>query len=436
MNNLKFYILISLLLFGKVSSAQITKAPLKYVDILMIPENNKWEILPNETMLINIYAYAGGIPLDQVELSFEAGNELMPVDTQDKVIFKDGKAVINCGTMKEPGFRSCKINFNYEGSNYNQQIKIGFSPDKIKPSVKLPSDFNAFWEKAVSERKKTPEDIQVIPSPELSTDKVEVSLVKIQNDKPGSYIFAYLSKPKKEGKFPVLLIPPGAGIKRIQPSVSYAENDFITLDIEVHGLSPLADDSTYKKLAEEIGDYIYSNLDNPGNYYYKKVYIGCIRAMDYLLSLPEYDGKNAGVCGGSQGGALTIVTAALDKRITFLASFYPALSDMTGFLSGRAGGWPKIFAPDNLSKISVDIDKAAQTLAYYDVVNFARNITVPGFYSYGYNDNTCPPTSVNAALNVITAPREIVITPLSAHWRFSETNNKSIEWMKKQCIRQ
>ena len=76
----------------------------------------------------------------------------------------------------------------------------------------------------------------------------------------------------------------------------------------------------------------------------------------------------------------------------------------------------------------VSIDIACRTLAYYDVANLAQKIKVLGFYSYGYNDNTCPPTTVTAALNVITAPKTIV----SAHWRFEETNRKSIEWMKKR----
>ena len=80
----------------------------------------------------------------------------------------------------------------------------------------------------------------------------------------------------------------------------------------------------------------------------------------------------------------------------------------------------------------VSIDIACRTLAYYDVANLAQKIKVLGFYSYGYNDNTCPPTTVTAALNVITAPKTIVVTPVSAHWGFEETNRKSIEWMKKR----
>jgi cephalosporin-C deacetylase len=54
-----------------------------------------------------------------------------------------------------------------------------------------------------------------------------------------------------------------------------------------------------------------------------------------------------------------------------------------------------------------------KTIGYYDVVNFARQLTVPGFYSWGYNDNTCPPTSVYASINSIKAPRTISITQIT-----------------------
>lgn len=64
------------------------------------------------------------------------------------------------------------------------------------------------------------------------------------------------------------------------------------------------------------------------HYYYKRVYMGCVRAVDFIYSLPEFDGKNLAVNGGSQGGALSIITAGLDNRIKYLAAFYPALSDL------------------------------------------------------------------------------------------------------------
>ena len=80
--------------------------------------------------------------------------------------------------------------------------------------------------------------------------------------------------------------------------------------------------------------------------------------------------------------------------------------------------------------METDTETAVRTLAYYDVANFARMLEIPGFYSYGYNDETCSPTSVAAALNAVKAPKTIAVTPTSGHWRFVETHLESIAWIK------
>ena len=92
-----------------------------------------------------------------------------------------------------------------------------------------------------------------------------------------------------------------------------------------------------------LSGYPTVGLDSRERYYYRRVYTGTLRANDFLTSLPQWDGRNLGVTGGSQGGALAIVTAGLDRRVTRLAAYYPALSDVTGYLHDRAGGWPHMF---------------------------------------------------------------------------------------------
>ena len=92
-----------------------------------------------------------------------------------------------------------------------------------------------------------------------------------------------------------------------------------------------------------LRSYYTLNLHDRDKFYYKRVYLATVRSNDFLTSLPQYDGRNLGVIGGSQGGALAIVTAALDPRVKYLAAYYPALSDLTGYLQGRAGGWPHYF---------------------------------------------------------------------------------------------
>lgn len=60
-------------------------------------------------------------------------------------------------------------------------------------------------------------------------------------------------------------------------------------------------------------------------------------------------------------------------------------------------------------------DLKIATTAYYDTVNFARRVKAPGFYLWGYNDRTCPPTSMYAAYNVITAPKQLVLALEMGH---------------------
>jgi cephalosporin-C deacetylase-like acetyl esterase len=131
--------------------------------------------------------------------------------------------------------------------------------------------------------------------------------------------------------------------------------------------------------------------------------------------------------GGSQGGALTVVTAALDKRVKYMAALYPALADMPGYLKGRAGGWPHMFSDGH--PWNPQSEKAKAALAYYDVVNFSRQINIEGYYSWGFNDETCPPTSFYAAYNVVTAPKQANIFHDTGHWTYPDQRLAMSNWL-------
>ena len=75
-----------------------------------------------------------------------------------------------------------------------------------------------------------------------------------------------------------------------------------------------------------------------------------------------------------------------------------------------------------------------ETAKYYDVVNFARNVKVPGFYSWGFNDVVCPPTSTYSAYNSITAPKELLIMQETGHWTYPEQNEKSKQWLLRKLL--
>ncbi|MCS3800073.1 acetylxylan esterase [Niastella sp. OAS944] len=429
----KLRLIVSLLLVTSIAVAQNAAAPLKMIDFVLTPDAADWNYKTDQNATVQVSVYRFGVPVSNATINYEIGPEQLPAEKKGSLVLKNGQGKIEVGTSHEPGLRQLVVRTEYNGRSYSDLIKLAYSPEQIVPTVPMPADFLQFWDNAKAEAAKVPMDVELTPLPQYATTTVDVFLVNLQNYKKGQRLYGYLCKPKAPGKYPVLFTPPGAGVKSILPYTAYAEQGYISLSIEIHGISPMLDVETYKNISSALGDYMTIKLDDRDNYYYKKVYLGCVRSIDYLCSLPDWDGKNVVVTGGSQGGALSIVTAGLDKRVTSLAAFYPALCDITGYLHGRAGGWPHMLNKGN-QPVNNTPEKL-KTISYYDVVNFAKQVTAPGFYSWGYNDNTCPPTSVFAAINTIKAPKTIVITPITGHWRFEETNQESLEWLKKQLVK-
>lgn len=396
---------------------------------LTIPDHADWLYKTGEKAKVEVSFCKYGIP-QNMEVNYEIGQDMLPATSKGKVTLKNGRAVIDMGTMKKPGFLDLRLKAAVEGKTYEHHVKVGFSPDQLKPYTKNPADFDAFWQKNLEEARKTPVSITCEPAPEYSTDKVETSLLKIRTDRRHS-VYAYLMKPKKQGRYPVVLTPPGAGIKTIKNvSVDYAEQGMIRLMMEIHGISPNLTDEQFKDISNAFSGengYLENGLDNRDNYYMKHVYVACVRAIDFLTSLPEWDGKNVFVQGGSQGGALSLITAGLDPRVTACVANHPALSDMAGYAEqGRTGGYPHFHRENQMLT-----PEKIQTLQYYDVVNFARRIKCPVYLTWGYNDNVCPPTTSYVVWNLITSPKESLITPINEHWTTPETNKSQIVWLKK-----
>lgn len=427
----RLFLLGILLLCSVGLSAQTTKPTRRYVDFMVLASESDCTYALGEEASLRVVAKAGGNALDGVKLAFEIGDDGMDADLRGTTYFRRGEAQVAIPAMQEAGFRHCTIQFEVEGVAYKETVKVGFGIHQIKPTIANPIDFDLYWRQVIKEARRTPLTVTETPMPELSTETVEVRMVRIPVFGEDSCIYGYLSLPRDGKKHPVLFVPPGAGVKRIAPDMQYVKEGFVTLVAEIHGLPMNIPDSLLAREKGRIGNYVYTGIHARGDHYYKRVYAGCVRAVDYLMTLPEFDGTNVGVTGGSQGGALSIVTAALHEEIDFLSAFYPALCDVSGYLHGRAGGWPRMFRTPT-DHPEVDRTRAIRTMAYYDVVNFARRIKVPGFYSYGFNDNTCFPTSVAAALNQIKAPKRIVTTPANYHWRYAETNQTAKEWMKSQ----
>jgi len=403
---------------------------------LTVPDHADWLYKTGEKAKVEVTLCKYGIP-QNVEVTYEIGQDMQPATTQGKVTLKNGRAVIDMGTMKKPGFLDLRLKAKIDDKTYEHHVKVGFSPEQLKPYTKNPADFTAFWQKNLEQARKEVKNERLVVKCEkadkYTTDEFDCYLLKLHTDQNHS-VYGYLTKPKKAGKYPVVLCPPGAGIKTIKEPMRntyYAKNGFIRLEMEIHGLNPEMTEEEFREISSAFSGangYLENGLDNRDNYYMKHVYVACVRAIDYLCSLPDWDGKNVFVQGGSQGGALSLITAGLDSRVTACVANHPALSDMAGYAeAGRTGGYPHF----NRGNQMLTPEKV-QTLQYYDVVNFARNIKCPVYMTWGYNDNVCPPTTSYIVWNLITAPKDPLITPVNEHWTTTDTNYSQMLWLKKR----
>lgn len=424
----KKFSLIFILFFPLILCAQPQQ---QMVQVIISPDHADWIYTSGENADFHIQVLQNGSPLKDVELSYEIMPELMPIREAKTITLKNGQTKVKGGTMKEPGFLRLEAKVMVDGKNYEGRATAAFDPLKIQPTVKEPEDFLKFWEEAKTESAKIPLEPTLTLIPERSNDKVNVYHVRINNYEEGAKVYGILAVPKAAGKYPAVLNVPGAGVRPYYGDIDMAEQGVITFQIGIHGIPVNLDPQVYDNLRYgALNGYWSANLDDKDTYYYKRVYLGCVRAIDLIESLPEYNGK-LGVKGGSQGGALSVITAALDERVQYYVSFFPALSDMSGYLHGRAGGWPHMFAPFKENPSKAD-PKKVETASYYDVVNFARHLKVPGYFSWGYNDHVCPPSSTYSVYNVVKAPKQLLLAQETAHWAYPEQWDKTNEWLLEQ----
>ena len=428
-----YWPLSAILIILLVSHIQVWAQPQKkLVEVQVAPTKSDWTYQVGDKVDFEVRILRNGQPVAQAEIRYQVGLEKLSPEKEGTMTLKDGTVKIKGGTLAAPGFLRCEVWFDHDGITYHDWGTAGFNPDDIEPTVDLPTDFDDFWTQAKNELKEIPLDAKLTLVPELSTADINVYHVNLQNAirswRGYSRFYGMLSMPKQPGKYPAILGVPGAGVR------GYGRDDraakgVIVFKVGIHGIPVDLEPEVYQSLGSgALSGYATYNLDDKDQYYYKRVYLGCVRAIDFIYSLPEFDGETLAVTGGSQGGALSIVTAGLDSRVKYLAAYYPAMCDMTGYLQGRAGGWPHMFAQYDQKKHP----DWTNTIGYYDVVNFARRVTAAGWYSWGYNDHVCPPTSMHAAYNSISAPKEFHPFLETEHWTFPEQRAQGDGWLFKK----
>lgn len=156
---------------------------------------------------------------------------------------------------------------------------------------------------------------------------------------------------------------------------------------------------------------------NPRDYYYRRAYCDCVRAVDFAHTRPELDNSKLAVTGGSQGGGLSLAVAGLDPRVLVALPDVPFLCHFDRALDIALAG-PYQELQRYAAKYPRHLPAMLQTLAYHDGMNLASRINPACrmLWSVGLWDDVCPPSTVYAAYNHCPATvKQIEIYPYNKH---------------------
>jgi cephalosporin-C deacetylase len=147
------------------------------------------------------------------------------------------------------------------------------------------------------------------------------------------------------------------------------------------------------------------NLVDCQSYAYQGFYLDAIRVIDFLTEQPEVDSERIGIQGSSQGGALTLVAAALRPQVKAASAGAPYLTGVVDAID-LTRTYPYEEINDYLRLHPQNRDAMVKTWNYYDCINFADRIQCPIILYIGLQDDVCPPETAYPLMDKIQSPEK------------------------------
>ena len=260
-------------------------------------------------------------------------------------------------------------------------------PDQYEVTVERPDDFDAFWADIHARLGRIPLEPRMTPVPLRSTDAVETFEIHYVS-LDGVEIAGWYCRPRESfiaPPYPGLLLVPGYISEPTLPK-SWAQLGYAAI-----GVAPRGKLRSNGQFNPGYPGLLTHNIIDRNTYSYRGFYADAIRAVDFALSRPEIDKRRIGVHGSSQGGALTVVVAALRSDvITCGAAGAPYL---TGFMDAAklTHSNPYEELNDYLRMHPDLLEAVTETVSYFDCINFAPLISCPMLVYIGLEDDVCPP---------------------------------------------
>jgi cephalosporin-C deacetylase-like acetyl esterase len=370
---------------------QLTFTPYHASGIYEVGETVGWTVVPGPAKPTYAYKWTirrnNAVVLKEGKLDLSSGKDKIEIaGDQPEMIYVAVEPYANPGAAA-PVY----VGGNTGRNNGLYAVGAAVAPDKIGLSTPRPDDFDAFWDGKLAAQAKVPINPVLTP---VQTDVPGVELNMFVLDALGSKAHGYIAKPAREGKFPALIQLQYAGVYALNASsaAQHAAQGWLFVNVDSHDKLPSDASGGIPRNYQSIG-----NTDREKSYFLN-MYLRDSRALDYLLTRPDWDGKTIVLTGGSMGGQQSLALAGLrPEKITSVLVCVPAGADTNGDLHGRKAGYPN-WQSDNPA--------AMQTSRYFDPVNFASRIHAAVLAGMGFIDTISPPAGIWTALNQISSPKQ------------------------------
>lgn len=285
-----------------------------------------------------------------------------------------------------------------------------------KPALTRRPDFTDFWTETKNELAKVEMSYKLEPY-QYPARGVKVYRISFKGFMDAN-IEGWFAVPEEPGKYPGIVIYHGynwAADGGINDTVNMALHGYAVLHMLVRGQQGGSVDNVIPSHGNHAG-WMTKGILSKEEYYYRAVYMDCVRALEVMADLETVDESRIGVMGGSQGGGLSLAAAALSDIPKVAVAQYPYLCHFERAIDVALkmpyGEINEFFR--RYSDPAVE-EKSKETLSYFDIMNHAQNIKCPVLIASGLIDEITPPSTIFATYNHMVCPKEIVVYRYYGH---------------------
>ena len=400
---------------GGVSNTMIALRPVKDDDH---SEQIKISLAPDDHVFLNndrritlhYHTKRNSQMMINIENDFHQSilDTVLTVNGRDSILSLDLNK--HCGT---PGFY--QITAVMHGKGYCGDVQwMAVKPEEVKCNNTVADGFDDYWNKAKAELAAIAPEYKVYQVDSLcrksKRDVYIVEMKSLNNLTIRSYYFV----PRSAGKHHAVLQVPGYGwgFENIDGMLN-DDTDRIEMALCIRGHGMSADVFNPGFGLPGIWGYKLYEKDSLS---YRGIYMDCVRAVDFLCSRDEVDHNRIAVKGGSQGGGLTLATAALcTGRIAACAYFDPFPCDIRHQIRIRTICETELRNDLVYYGNPCSFERMMDIQDLIDTHSFAPGIKCPVLFTAALFDDDCPVHVGFTAYNMIKSEKQYKVYPADGH---------------------